>query len=406
MLKKLLTTIEQQKDSVIAWQKELTSRPALGPDNNGQGEEAKARWILKELQRIGVSDIEEYPALDSRVSCGFRPNIVARIKGKTAQTLWIISHMDVVPAGENALWKTDPFCLHVDGDYIYGRGVEDNQQAIACSFLIAKTLLETKTLPYLTLGLIFVSDEETGMSYGLPHVLNTVPKLIDKDDLVLVPDLGNSAGTMVEIAEKSCLWLRFTVFGKQCHASTPQHGVNTLFVSSACVLALEQLYRFFRKKDPLYSPSWSTFVPSKKEANVENINTISGKDVFYLDCRILPNYSIENVIAKSKTIVDEVAKKFNARIEVDVVHQSIAPKATGADSPVVKKLLACLKNTLGKEGQLAGSGGQTVASHLRSRGINTAVWSTLIPNPHTPNERSSIPNTINDAKVMLAMLFE
>ena len=33
-------------------------------------------------------------------------------------------------------------------------------------------------------------------------------------------------GSEIEIAEKSILWLRFRVRGKQCHASTPQKGIN------------------------------------------------------------------------------------------------------------------------------------------------------------------------------------
>ena len=33
----------------------------------------------------------------------------------------------------------------------------------------------------------------------------------------------------------------------------------------------------------------------KKEANVPNINTIPGEDSFFMDCRILPQYSLDEV---------------------------------------------------------------------------------------------------------------
>ncbi len=405
MLHKLLANLDTQKDLIIHWQTELTSRPALGPDNNGQGEAIKAEWILSELKSIGLNDITEYPALDSRVECGFRPNIVARLAGKSSQCLWLIAHMDVVPEGNVALWQGYPFALRVEGDYVYGRGVEDNQQAIVSSMLLAKAILSTGTVPDLSLGLIFVADEETGMTYGLPHVLKEAPELIAPDDLVLVPDMGNSTGTMIEIAEKSCFWLRVTVSGKQCHASNPQKGINSLFVASACVLALDELYVQFSEKDSLYSPAWSTFVPSKKEANVENINTVPGLDVFYLDCRVLPCYNLDEVLEQSQKIVDKVAQKFGATALVEVVHKAVAPLPTSPESPIVQKLLSTLRNQFGKEAKLFGSGGQTVASYLRHKNIPTAVWSTLVPNPHTPNERSSISNTISDAKTMLSLLF-
>ena len=401
----ILAHIASQKNAVITWQRELTSRPALGPENQGRGEHEKARWLHDELIRIGASSIVQYPAADPRVPEKNRPNISARIRGKQDQTLWLIAHMDVVPEGNLALWKSDPFTLRVDGDYVYGRGVEDNQQAIVTALLVAEALTATNITPERSLGLLFVSDEETGMTYGLPHVLRTAPELIKPTDLVLVPDMGNSTGTMVEIAEKSCLWLKFTVSGRQCHASTPEQGINSLVAASACVLALEELYRRFREKDPLYSPSWSTFVPSKKEANVDNINTLPGRDVFYLDCRVLPKYALDDVLQASKEIAATVAQDYSATIDIEIVHDAVAPPQTPADSEVVQRLLHSLRTVRGVEGVLSGAGGQTVASCLRHKGIPTAVWSTLVPNPHTPNERSSISQTIADAQVVADMLF-
>ena len=405
MLSTLLDHLDSQQERIIHWQREMTARPALGPENQGTGEQEKAAWLLDELTRMGLSDIQTYPSPDPRVPGGFRPNISARVPGKSSRTLWVIGHMDVVPPGEERLWQSPPYTLRVDGDYIYGRGVEDNQQAIATAMLAAEALITHKAVPEFSLGLLFVADEETGMTHGLPHVLEAAPGLISPDDLILVPDMGNRNGSMVEIAEKSCLWLRFTITGKQCHASTPDQGVNSLVVASACVLELEQLYRKFRNKDPLFTPSWSTFVPSKKEANVENINTMPGRDVFYLDCRVLPEYNLDDVEKEANAIAAAVAARYKASIAIDVVHREQAPDATPVDSPVVQRLMAALDELRGIEPQICGAGGQTVAACLRHKNIPTAVWATLMPNPHTPNECSRLSATIEDAKVVLAMLF-
>ncbi len=401
----LLRYLDLQADAVVGWQRAMTALPALGPENNGDGEAEKAAWITGELQHMGLADIRQYPCPDNRVSSGFRPNLSARVPGKTERTLWIIGHMDVVPPGNASLWTGSPYVLRVEGDTLYGRGVEDNQQAIVTAMLAAKALLDRKVVPDLSLGLLFVADEETGMRHGLPHVLESAPGLIDKDDLILVPDMGNADGSMVEIAEKSCLWLRFTVTGVQCHASTPEKGVNSLVAASACVLELERLYRAFRNKNPLFSPSWSTFVPSKKEANVENINTLPGRDVFYLDCRVLPEYDLAAVENECRGIAAEVAARYNVAIDIEITHKEQAPNATPADSPVVRRLRAALRDLRGFDGAICGAGGQTVAAPLRARGFHTAVWATLVPNPHSPNEYSRISSTIDDAKVVLHMLF-
>lgn len=406
MIEQLCGYLDSQQDRVIHWQRELTARPALGPDNSGTGEQEKAAWLTEELVRLGLSDIRQHPCPDTRVPAGFRPNISARVPGKSARTLWVIGHMDVVPPGDLKLWKSPPYELRVDGDFIYGRGVEDNQQAIVTALLAAEALIRNQRTPDVSLGLLFVSDEETGMHYGLPHVLESAPELIRQDDLILVPDMGDDAGGMVEIAEKSCLWLRFTVTGKQCHASTPEQGINSLVAASACVMELERLYRVFRNKNSMYAPAWSTFVPSKKEANVENVNTLPGRDVFYLDCRVLPEYSLADVEKEVRAIAGEVDGRYGTTTEVEIVHREQAPTPTPADSPTVRRLTAALKSLRGIEAKLCGVGAQTVAANLRHKHLHAAVWATLIPNAHTPNERSRISATIADAKVVLTMLFD
>jgi succinyl-diaminopimelate desuccinylase len=200
--------------------------------------------------------------------------------------------------------------------------------------------------------------------------------------------------------------MRITVTGKQCHASTPDMGINSLVAASACVLELGNLYRLFRKKNPLFSPSWSTFVPSKKEANVDTISTLPGRDVFYLDCRVLPEYDLREVEKEVRAIVAAVAGRYRAGMAVDVVHREQAPDPTPADAEVVRRLAAALKEQRGITPDIRGAGGQTVAACLRKFGYPTAVWATLMPNPHAPNECSSIAATIADAKTVLRMLFD
>ncbi|MFW5722893.1 MAG: M20 family metallo-hydrolase, partial [Desulfohalobiaceae bacterium] len=65
------------------------ARPALGPDNQGQGEADKARFLIDELKRIGFDTVRELRSDDDRVSCGYRPNLVTVLPGEdTGRTLW------------------------------------------------------------------------------------------------------------------------------------------------------------------------------------------------------------------------------------------------------------------------------------------------------------------------------
>ncbi|MDR2123834.1 MAG: M20 family metallo-hydrolase [Desulfovibrio sp.] len=403
---RLLSLLDDRRGRVIDLQRELTSRPAVGPDNNGPGEADRADWLEQEMARAGLERIRRHDCPDPRCPRGFRPNLSARVQGKRDQTLWLIAHLDIVPPGDETLWHHPPYALRVEGDYVYGRGVEDNQQAVITGLLAAEALLAGGATPDLSLGLLFVADEETGMSFGLPHVLDCAPELFGPHDLFLVPDIGNSAGDMVETAEKSRLWLKITVNGKQCHASSPQNGVNSLRAAAACVLAMEHLESAFPDRDPLYSPPCSTFVPTKKEANVENVNTMPGKDVFYLDCRVLPGRDLAAVETKVRALAQEAAGRYGATAEVERICGEQAPAATPADAPVVRRLLDALRRHRGIAGKLCGTGGQTLALCLRRRGLHAAAWATLPSNAHAPDEKSDIRATIADAGTVLTMLFD
>jgi len=80
--------------------------------------------------------------------------------------------LDTVAAGDLNAWETDPFSPVVKDGRIYGRGVEDNGQAIACMVFTALALKQLGLKPKKDLGLLFVSDEEAGSTYGLKAWLN------------------------------------------------------------------------------------------------------------------------------------------------------------------------------------------------------------------------------------------
>ena len=208
--------------------------------------------------------------------------------GRRPEKVWVLSHLDVVPPGDISLWHSDPFDLKVEGDRLYGRGVEDNHHGIVSSLMAAKAFLDLGLTPERTVALALVADEETGSHLGLEYLVREHRRLFSDQDLIIVPDAGSEDGTMIEVAEKSILWLRLTLLGQQAHASRPHVGRNTLRACAHVIVALDELQREFSGQNPLFRPPESTFEPTRKEENVGNINTIPGRDVFYLDCRVLP----------------------------------------------------------------------------------------------------------------------
>jgi len=407
MLAAINRHLESLSQSIIDLQRDLVAIPALGPLNGGPGEMQKTAFLKSFMTSMGFSDIRELQAPDPAVPCGYRPSLAAIIPGRnTSKTFWVISHTDIVPPGDLALWDSDPYVLKVDGDILIGRGVEDNHQGIVCSLMVAKALLDLKITPDMNYGVLLVADEETGSKYGLDYVVKNHPELFGADDLFLVPDFGEPGSEMIEIAEKSMLWLKVVVEGKQCHASTPEAGVNSLVAAAQLITRIPQLHKMFDRQDPLFNPPYSTFQPTKKDANVENINTIPGRDVFYVDCRVMPGYDLDEIVAAIKTFGDEVERTHGVSIRYEYVQREQAADPTPAESEIVTRLIPRVRKIFGNNPKLQGIGGGTVAAYLRRAGHKAAVWSTLMHNAHQPNERSSISCSIKDAKVMASMLFD
>ncbi|HAY20949.1 MAG TPA: diaminopimelate aminotransferase [Desulfobacterales bacterium] len=386
------------RDDMISLQRELVRRVAVGPDNDGPGETEKAHFLTAELQKLGLT-VTDYPAPDDRVSGGQRPNLVALLPGQSSKKVWVLSHLDVVPVGDLNLWHTDPFTLHVAGELLYGRGVEDDHHGIVTSFFAARAFLEAGITPARTIGLALVSDEETGSQKGLAYLLDKHPELFSTDDLIIVPDAGNQEGTLIEIAEKSILWLRLEVKGRQCHASKPELGINTLRASAHFIVALEALEQEFNAVEPFFDPPHSTFEATKKEANVQNINTIPGLDVFYLDCRVLPVYHLTRIIAQVKEIAHDIERRFGVAIAIDVVQQVQSPPATPPDAPVVQVLTQAVQAVYQRQAKPQGIGGNTVAAFFRRMGLPAAVWMTDAFTAHQPNECVNVNHLIGDCQV-------
>ncbi len=407
MLKKIQDHIATLRDEAIFLQKEMSRRVALGPQNDGRGEKEKADFLIDYLQRLGISQITQLNAPDPDVPCGYRPNIAAKIMGKnTEKTIWIVSHMDVVPPGDLELWKTNPYQVVVDGDTLIGRGVEDNQHGLTSSLLVAHALQKLSVTPDLNLGLLFVADEETGNNLGIHYMLEHHAEIFRENDLFLVPDHGVPTSDKIEIAEKGLLWIKVTVNGKQSHASTPEEGVNSLRAAAAFILKTDELYSKFDKRNDLFSPPISTFAPTRKEANVPNINTIPGKDVFYLDCRILPGYTLGEIKTAVKEMAGEIEAQYQVKIDLEIVQEEHPAPVTSQESEIFLRLEKAIADVYHVSAKSTGIGGGTVGSPLRKKGFAVAVWSTLLGNAHKANEKTSVQNMLKDAQVIAELVVE
>lgn len=379
---------------------ELIKIPAIAPESGGDGESKKAEKLMQVLEKIGFDKIEHYDAEDERVSSKVRPNLIAYYYGEDdSENFWIITHMDVVPPGEESLWTvTKPFEPIVSDGRVYGRGSEDNGQSLVASIYAVKALRNLGIKPKRTIALAFVADEEVGSKYGIQHLVNQ--GLFKREDLIVVPDSGNEKGDFIEIAEKSSIGFRVRTVGKQTHASRPSMGLNAHRVGMDYALALDKfLHEKYSVKDPYFDPPESTFEPTKKDKNVDAVNIIPGEDILYFDCRILPRYNLDEILNDIHVLAEKFEEKHGAKINIELLRKNVAPKPTDVNSKVVLMLKEAVKTVRKIEPKVGGIGGGTCAAFFRKAGVPAVVWCTIDETAHQPNEYAKVENLVNDAKV-------
>ncbi len=399
--------IASRDEQMVELQAGLTSRPAIAPESGGQGEWEKACFLEDWLREHGLDQITHYDCPDERVPEGKRPNLVLALPGRKPEPcVWVCTHLDVVPPGQQEAdgswqgWESDPFTVRRAGDMIVGRGVADNQQALVSSAFAALALVETGVEPAHTVKLAFVSDEETGNRHGLGSVLHEHGDMFTPQDVIIVPDGGNEDGSMIEVAEKSVLWLEFRITGKQSHGSRPDIGVNAFRAAAWLVNTLDEGFKLhFDKVDHLYEPPSSTFEPTLHKANVPNVNTIPGEDVFCFDCRVLPAYGLDSVLDFVLAQCRRADGGFGTTTELAIRTRSDAPPATSPGDTVVRVLESAIKEVKGVDPRPMGIGGMTFASLFRAQGLPAAVWMTTTGTAHQANEVCAIADMVDDARV-------
>ena len=143
----------------------MISIPALAPINGGDGESRKADYLQGKL--TGFDSVRRIDVPDDVDPSVMRSNILAVRNGKLKGTVWVMAHMDVVPAGDPELWDNPPYEPVFRDGRVYGRGTEDNGQSVISSMFASRAVIDQE-LNGMSLGIAYVADEETTSLKGIP----------------------------------------------------------------------------------------------------------------------------------------------------------------------------------------------------------------------------------------------
>jgi len=124
-----------------------------------------------------------------------RPILVARLKGRTSEgALALHNHVDVVPAGDLAVWRRPPFAAErgegTEHDHLYGRGTLDMKAQTIANILALGSLVSAGVVPRRDIVFVAESGEETyDESLGMVWLFDHRPDLLQG-----VTDVFNEGG--------------------------------------------------------------------------------------------------------------------------------------------------------------------------------------------------------------------
>lgn len=282
---------------------------------------------------------------------------------KEKAPLLLLSHLDVVPAGNESLWSVDPFGGTIKDGYIYGRGALDTRLTALAILEALEKALGDGWKPERSIYIAFGHDEEVGGEAGAKTVAQTLQERGVRFEMVL--DEGGSVTTgtlpivkvpvaLVGVAEKGSFILKVTLHGAGGHTSAPMiDGSDTPSVMARVITGFQKEQMPPRMTKPIvaFVETAARFLPAPiafslktvlhaspralvqllsrvqlmnplvRTTNAvtvgkfgERINVIPNQADIYLHYRPLPGEDISTVVQHARSVIEQSTKDFSIEI--------------------------------------------------------------------------------------------
>ena len=326
------------------------------PSENPPGEEAEAARVTANYCEALGFDVSLHE-LDPG-----RPSVVARKVFGDGPTLCFCSHIDVVPAGEHALWAHPPYAATVVDGHMHGRGSSDAKGPIAAALEGVQALLSMGVELGGTLELALVADEE---AMGFKGAGFLVENEIVHPDFTII---GEPTALRIVRAQRGPCWMRIITRGQAAHGSAPERGVSAIKHMAEIISHLEETL-----------PDITHDVVGGPSINVGTIqggakvNIVPAYCVAEVDRRSIPGETKESVVASVQAAIDIAKQKYpeiDATIELPVYGK---PFEVRDDSVVLADVMSAVTDARGSDAEVMGFRGSSDARFFSEAGSDVVV---------------------------------
>ncbi len=315
-------------------------------------------------------------------------NLYAR-RGDTGKNLCFAGHVDVVPAGDLAAWKYDPFSATIEGDTLYGRGASDMKVAIAC-WIAAISNLKPQTS---NLSLLITCDEEGIATHGTKPMLEWLKAKGETIDACIVgePTNPNSLGEMIKIGRRGSVSFALTVNGVQGHVAYPEKAANPI----TPLIALLNVLKTTKLDD-----GTEFFPPSNLEITSVDVGNPAGN---VIPAKAIANFNIRFNDKHTGASLIEWVKTFcssNLQPATYNLQPSISAEAFFCPPKILAPLVAdAVEKVTGKRPELSTTGGTSDARFIRNYCSELVECGLINETAHKVNECATLGDIVNLTKI-------
>ena len=342
----------------------------VNPDGN---EEGLALWLRDRIEQDGVS------ARVQPVAPG-RANVIARLAGRSdGPALLLNGHLDTVPFGNRANWRTDPGTAVEKDGWLYGRGTSDMKSGLCAALSALLRLAREGFTPERDILFAGTADEETG---GLGAMTLMNDESIGEISGILI---GEPTGGALSVAAKGTLWLEFDIAGKSSHAAYPDEGINAVEVALAIYREVQSLVQENAKTHARLSPPTCTLTQLH---GGEKVNMVPDRCVMTLDIRTLPGTAHDALIEQVRQMLAGRELQCGFRTDMRVTNDRMAVSTDEGD-PLITSFSEVVREMTGQAPAMTASNFFSDASIFRRKwNVPVLLYGPgLAEQAHKPNER-------------------
>ncbi len=400
---------KSRKDELIG----LVSRLIQIPSENPTGSQREViDFVEQYLTDAGIGWEE--------VSCNpAHPNVLAKMGSDEGFSVILNGHVDVVPAGDRAQWKWDPFGGEITDTQILGRGTSDMKAGVAGLLFAMKVIKDSGAELKGNIRLHIVSDEESGSEYGT-NWLCSQGYAKDADAVIIAEPTSNWT---IESGQKGGLHVIFKAIGCSAHGSLGNYKGDNAILKLGKVLAhVEKLTKIegHYPEDLLEALADSQMVAEKElgipgagqvinhvSANVGLIlggtrpNMVPDYCEATIDCRLPYGVDHEEI---ERTVKEMISAAGVEGVEYELQWKSEA-NVTRNDSALVKAIRKNAEAIWGIKVYPAWQWACSDAREYRFQGIPTIQYGpSNTEGIHAPNENVDIEDVANAGQIYVLTL--